>query len=172
MTGKIKLCTPDDVKALQAVSRATFADTFGAVNTPADLAKYLDDSYNEPQLLQEMQQPTSQFSFILVDDQVAGYVKLNWGPTQSEEQGDGNLEVERIYILPEFKRQGLGKQLYQYAVEKAQSLKLVAIWLGVWENNTSAQKFYEAMGFKEIGDHVFQLGTSRQRDLILQKTLV
>jgi len=172
MTGKITAVTAADMPTLQQVSRATFTDTFGAANTPEDLAKYLDKTYNQPQLLQELQQPTTTFDFISLNGVVAGYLKLNWGGTQSEKRGNQRLEIERIYILPEFKRQGLGQQLYQRAVAKATDLGLAAIWLGVWENNFAAQKFYQAMGFKEVGDHVFHLGTESQRDLILEKTLV
>ncbi|WP_203640874.1 GNAT family N-acetyltransferase [Levilactobacillus andaensis] len=172
MTGKIELCTLADLKTLQQVSRATFADTFGAANTPTDLAEYLDTAYSDAQLTQEMQQPTTRFEFILVDDQVAGYLKLNWGASQSERRGPATLEIERIYILPAFKRQGLGRQFYDDAVATAKQLGCRTIWLGVWEHNEPAQKFYQRMGFQQVGDHVFQLGTDAQRDLILEKTLV
>ncbi|AYM02709.1 GNAT family N-acetyltransferase [Levilactobacillus brevis] len=172
MTGKIKACTPAEVGQLQAVCRQTFTATFGADNTAADLAAYLDTAYNQPQLLQEMRQPTTTYDLMWVDGQVAGYLKLNWGPTQSEQRGNSALEIERIYILPAFKRQGLGRQFYQHAVAQAQSLGLTSIWLGVWEHNPAAQRFYQAMGFQQVGDHVFQLGSDQQRDLILAKTLV
>ncbi|WP_143461779.1 GNAT family N-acetyltransferase [Levilactobacillus enshiensis] len=172
MTGKIKTCTLQDLKTLQQVSRTTFTDTFGAANTPADLAEYLDTAYSDAQLTQEMQQPTAQFAFILVAGQVAGYLKLNWGASQSEHRGEATLEIERIYILPEFKRQGLGRQFYDYAVATAKQLNCRTIWLGVWEHNQPAQKFYHRLGFHPVGDHVFQLGEDAQRDLILEKTLV
>ncbi|MGX6428872.1 GNAT family N-acetyltransferase [Levilactobacillus yonginensis] len=172
MTGKIKQCTVADLKQLQAISRTTFTDTYGAVNTPADLEEYLEEAYNDDQLLAELRQPTTQFDFIYVENALAGYLKLNWGPTQSEHYGDDLLEIERIYILPAFKRQGLGQQFYQHAIATAQKLGKQAVWLGVWEHNPAAQKFYQQMGFEQIGDHRFQLGSDPQRDLILRKTLV
>lgn len=172
MTGIIKPCTEAEILQLQSVCRQTFTDTFGAANTPADLAAYLDTAYNPQQLLSELRQPTTTYELMWVGTQVAGYLKLNWGPTQSEPRGNQTLEIERIYILPAFKRQGLGQQFYQHAVDRARALGLTSVWLGVWEHNAAARKFYQAMGFTQVGDHVFQLGSDRQRDLILTKTLV
>ncbi|WP_061777055.1 GNAT family N-acetyltransferase [Levilactobacillus senmaizukei] len=172
MTTQIVPCTLGDLATLQRVSRQTFADTFGEANTPEDLAAYLDTAYSSQQLTKELTQATTTFDFILVDGQVAGYLKLNWDASQSEPCGNQSLEIERIYILPAYKRQGLGRTLYQHAVERAQRLHKTTIWLGVWEHNRPARKFYERMGFQQIGDHVFQLGSDAQRDLILQTTLV
>lgn len=172
MTTKIVPCTLSDLAALQQVSRRTFTETFGDANTPEDLAAYLATAYSTQQLTQELTQPTTTFDFIQVAGQVAGYLKLNWDASQSEHRGSHSLEIERIYILPAYKRQGLGKALYQHAVARARRLHKTTIWLGVWEHNQPARKFYERMGFQQIGDHVFQLGSDAQRDLILQTTLV
>jgi ribosomal protein S18 acetylase RimI-like enzyme len=43
------------------------------------------------------------------------------------------------------------------------------MWLGVWEYNPRAQRFYEKNGFRIVGKHVFQLGTDPQTDLLMQK---
>ena len=40
-------------------------------------------------------------------------------------------------------------------------------WLGVWENNCRALKFYEKYGFKKIGQHNFLLGNDLQTDYLL-----
>lgn len=169
MTILIKKCTLADLSALQQISRMTFADTFGAYNTKTDLAQYLDHSYSEAQLKQELTNPNSAFYFILVAGVLAGYLKINVSSAQTEQMGDEALEVQRIYILPEFKRQGLGQKLIAQAITVAKKLSKQAIWLGVWENNPDALAFYDRMGFKQIGDHVFNLGDSPQRDLILKK---
>ncbi len=45
------------------------------------------------------------------------------------------------------------------------------LWLGVWEHNDRALAFYARQGFREAGDHVFQIGQQIDRDLILVKDL-
>ena len=46
-----------------------------------------------------------------------------------------------------------------------------ALWLGVWEQNPRAIRFYRRLGFREVGDHVFVLGTDPQRDLVMVRSL-
>ncbi|MHA3067245.1 GNAT family N-acetyltransferase [Lacticaseibacillus saniviri] len=167
----IKPVTLADLATLQAISRETFSDTFGADNTPTDLAQYLNQAYGDPQLTKELTTPGTTFYFIEREGQLAGYLKVNVGEAQSEKMGQEALEIERIYIKTSFKRQGLGSKLYQFALELAQEQHKQYIWLGVWEHNVPALKFYRQLGFVQIGDHVFQLGADQQRDLLMRKTL-
>lgn len=100
-----------------------------------------------------------------------GYLKLNVGDAQSEVDYPNAMEVERIYIKPGNKRKGYGSDLMNFTVAQAEDAGINEIWLGVWEHNDPAKAFYDKMGFKEISDHVFQLGTESQRDLIMMKSL-
>ena len=54
----------------------------------------------------------------------------------------------------------------------AQENKCDVMWLGVWEYNPRAIRFYEKHGFVEVGSHVFQLGKDPQIDLLMQKKLI
>ena len=45
------------------------------------------------------------------------------------------------------------------------------MWLGVWEYNPRAQRFYEKNGFRVVGKHTFVLGSDPQTDLLMQKEL-
>jgi len=171
MTTVIKPLTDQDLPQLQAMSRLTFNDTFGAGTPEADMAQFLDEAYSQEQLGRELHTAGSSFYFIYQDQQLAGYLKLNVGAAQSEPIGDDTLEIERIYILPEFKRQGLGKTLFDFAVQQAKTAGKQAIWLGVWEHNLSAQKFYAKLGFAQFSEHVFPVGNDPQRDLLMRKTL-
>lgn len=168
---KVRKVTINDVNELQNISRETFADTFGAENKPENLNQYLDNAYDTEKLQQEIANPNSEFYFAYIDGQLAGYLKLNVGSAQSEKMGDDYLEVQRIYLKKNFKRHGLGTELVNLAVQRAQAYGKPKIWLGVWEHNDGGLKFYQKMGFKQISDHVFQLGRSSQRDLIMEKPI-
>ncbi|WP_054655232.1 GNAT family N-acetyltransferase [Lentilactobacillus kisonensis] len=171
MTITIRKCTLADMADLQQISRVTFADTFGDANTEADLSAYLNDAYSQSQLRKELTNPNSQFFFVFKDEILAGYLKVNVLDAQTEKMGQSDLEVQRIYILPQYKRHGLGRKLINQAITIAQKLHKTGIWLGVWENNLGAIAFYQQLGFKQVGDHVFTLGNSPQRDLILEKRI-
>ncbi|MEY3918157.1 MAG: Protease synthase and sporulation negative regulatory protein 1, partial [Bacteroidota bacterium] len=45
------------------------------------------------------------------------------------------------------------------------------IWLGVWEHNPRAIRFYEKQGFVKFDQHIFQLGDDEQTDILMKLSL-
>ncbi|OAU19445.1 GNAT family N-acetyltransferase [Lacticaseibacillus rhamnosus] len=160
-----------DLPTLIRISRETFADTFSAENTAADLTLFLNTTYSNAQLQRELKTNGTSFWFVKVNGKLAGYLKLNINSAQSEKRSHDTLEIERIYILPAFKRQGLGTRLLGFAQSEAIKQGKSRIWLGVWEHNEPAKKFYQKQGFQPIGDHIFQLGSDPQRDILMEKLI-
>lgn len=167
----IKKCSVPDFQELQDISTATFFETFEEHNTPEHMTAYLEKAFNGTQLKQELANPASHFFFALVDDKIAGYLKVNTDDAQSEDMGEGALEVERIYISNKFQMLGLGKLLMQRALELAEEMKKKRIWLGVWEHNVNAIAFYQKRGFVKKGVHSFFMGDDEQIDWIMVKEL-
>lgn len=171
MTTKLTECTLDDLHELQTISIVTFTETFKDQNSPEHLKAYLDEAYDLDKLKKELKNPSSRFYFIYVDQQVAGYLKLNTDAAQTEPMGADSLEVERIYVKKAFQRYGLGKQLLNKAFEMAVEQNKKRIWLGVWEENANAIAFYRKKGFVQTGSHSFYMGDDEQVDLIMVNTL-
>lgn len=168
----IKKCTLEDVSELQAISYETFNETFKDQNSPDHMNAYLERAFNRKQLEKELTNPSSQFYFVSVDHEVAGYLKVNTKDAQSEAMGDESLEIERIYIRSKFQKHGLGKILLNKALDVAAACGSKKIWLGVWEKNGNALAFYKKMGFVQTGAHSFYMGDEEQIDFIMTKTLI
>jgi ribosomal protein S18 acetylase RimI-like enzyme len=171
MTTEIRRAEVTDLATLKQLSITTFADTYGAYNTAEDLEDYYQATYNDARLTTELSSATTGYYLVYQDDQLAGYTKLNIDESQSEAKGPAYLEVERIYVLPAFKRLGIGRHLIEFAETRARELGKTRVWLGVWDQNDAAQKFYGRMAFRKTGEHVFKLGTDEQRDFMLEKKL-
>ncbi|NEN83746.1 GNAT family N-acetyltransferase [Paenibacillus elgii] len=171
MTITIKKCTLEDVRKLQEISYETFNETFKDQNSPENMNAYLERAFTLNQLEKELSNSSSQFFFVYVDHEVAGYLKVNVNDAQSEEMGDESLEIERIHIKKNFQKHGLGKYLLNQAIEIAMECNKKQIWLGVWERNENAIAFYEKMGFVQTGAHSFYMGDEEQIDFIMTKTL-
>jgi ribosomal protein S18 acetylase RimI-like enzyme len=45
------------------------------------------------------------------------------------------------------------------------------MWLGVWEENPRAIRFYQKQGFVEFDQHIFQLGEDAQTDILMKLNL-
>ncbi|NRO50873.1 GNAT family N-acetyltransferase [Lactobacillus helveticus] len=167
----IKSITTKDVKELQKVSRETFKDTFDEYTAPDDMKRFLKEDYETSKLIKEIENPDSHFFFLMVGDEVAGYLKINVGDAQTEHLKENALEVERIYLLPSFQHKGLGNVLLDYAEDTARKEGYDYMWLGVYEKNINAQHFYKRHSFEKVSEHTFQVGTDRQTDWLLLKNL-
>ncbi|MDP4567022.1 MULTISPECIES: GNAT family N-acetyltransferase [Bacillus] len=171
MTVNFIRCNVQHVKELQKIGINTFKETFLDQNKVEHIEAYVKTAFHLNQLLKELQHPSSQFYFVQVNGEVAGYLKINMNDAQSEEMGDDALEIERIYIKQSFQKQGLGKYLIDQAIEIAKNHLKRDVWLGVWEHNRAAIAFYQKLGFVQTGVHAFLMGDEEQMDFIMTKTL-
>jgi ribosomal protein S18 acetylase RimI-like enzyme len=165
---EIKIIGPDQIHALQLISRQTFSETFGDHNSKENIQLYINHHYTLENLKKELTNPDTRFYFLTDGNELKGYLKLNRGMAQTENQGDEALEIERIYIIKQAQGFGYGKELLNKAVQLSIEEGLPFLWLGVWENNVSAIRFYERNGFIPFGEHVFMLGNDSQRDILMK----
>lgn len=167
----IQKVTLNNIKQLQEIGRKTFYETFAGSNTEDDMQKYLDDSFSELKLTAELTDPNSEFYFAILDDKVIGYLKVNFGQSQTELKDDKALEIERIYVPKEYHGKKVGQILYDKALQVARQKNADYVWLGVWEENPRAISFYKKNGFVEFDKHIFKLGNDEQTDIMMKLKL-
>lgn len=165
----IQKLTTDDIGQLQQISKQTFAETFQSSNSVENMNAYLDKSFSNEKLAKELANPSSEFYFALANTRVVGYLKVNWGSSQTENPDENALEIERIYVLKEFHGKKIGQVLYEKAIEISTQKEVDFVWLGVWEENPRAIRFYQKNGFEVFDKHVFQLGDDRQTDILMKR---
>ncbi|MNJ87455.1 Protease synthase and sporulation negative regulatory protein PAI 1 [compost metagenome] len=168
---KIQKAGFGDLKTLQEISRSTFYETFADSNTEQDMQHYLSVNFSLDQLSFELSETDSQFFIAWDKDRAVGYLKVNSGQAQSDLKEDDSLEIERIYVLNAYHGKKVGQLLYAHALEVAMQLGKSSIWLGVWEMNPRAIRFYEKNDFVTFGTHVFKMGEDEQTDLLMRKSL-
>ncbi|KUY30380.1 GNAT family N-acetyltransferase [Elizabethkingia ursingii] len=167
----IRKVTLEDIEQLQKIGRQTFSETFYSSNTEENMATYLQEGFSDEKLMEELNNEGSEFYFALSENQVVGYLKINFGQSQTELQDDTALEIERIYVLKEFHGKKVGQVLYQKAIEIAKQKNADYVWLGVWEENLRAISFYKKNGFVEFDKHIFKLGDDEQTDIMMKLKL-
>jgi diamine N-acetyltransferase len=162
-----------NLKELQELGKKTFYESFAAENTAENMQYYLDTNFTGEKLTEEINNPYSAFYFAKLDDKPIGYLKINAGQAQTELPGnDSGLEIERIYVLREFQGKKVGQILFNKAVEIAKEKNAEYIWLGVWEKNVNAIRFYEKNGFIPFSKHLFKLGDDEQTDIMMKLVLI
>jgi ribosomal protein S18 acetylase RimI-like enzyme len=158
-----------DLLALQEISRQTFLDTFAEVNTKEDMSQYLEVNLSLDQLAEELNNPSTSFYFVKSNNEILAYLKLNEAKAQTEKREVPSMEIERIYVRSEFQNRGVGQFLLDFSVELTKVKQLKLIWLGVWEHNVRAIRFYERNRFQFFGKHSFILGSDEQTDLLMER---
>lgn len=167
----IRRVTGADLEALQQIGRQTFYETFSEANTPENMAAYLAEAFSVAKLSAELNEPGTEFYFAFSGRELAAYLKLNCGSAQIEENHVNSMEIERIYVLQKFQRQAVGQALLDHALLVAAKSRFSYLWLGVWEENPKAIRFYQKNGFQEFDKHIFRLGEDEQTDILMRRML-
>jgi ribosomal protein S18 acetylase RimI-like enzyme len=165
--------TPAQLELLVQLERQTFTETFAGVYRAEDLAVFLEDRKSAAAIAAQMAMPEARFYLVSHDEQPAGFLKLN---LHKQPDNDGPLpepvlEIEKIYVLQQFQGLRLGKSLMEYSLQIARENSIRTIWLGVWENNHKAIRFYQQQGFEKFGEHVFRIGPQEDTDWLMKKHL-
>lgn len=135
------------------------------------MTKYLKEALSIQRLTDEFMTEGSEFYFVKNEEEIAGYLKLNFGDSQTEPMGEKSMEIERIYVLKAYLGRGLGQFMFDQAIEIARKKQLNVLWLGVWEENQSALNFYKKNGLIEFDKHKFLLGDDLQTDVLMSCSL-
>ena len=168
----IRKATIKDVEKLKEIGKHTFAETFSSYNSPENMTAYLEKGFSTEKLKTELTDNNAEFYVAELDGKVIGYLKVNVGESQTELKLENALEIERIYVLKEFHGKKVGQILYDKALQLAIEKNVENVWLGVWEENPRAIRFYEKNGFVAFDNHIFKLGNDEQTDIMMKLKLI
>lgn len=168
---RIQQVTSADLPQLQEIAVQTFVESFANANTGENMRQYLRDSLSQEKLAAELAAPQSAFYFAWLDEQCAGYLKINIGAKLPDRTAEPVLEIQRIYVLQKFHGKQVGQLLLDHALSIAAERGLPYCWLGVWEKNPRAITFYRKNGFSDFGSQIFQLGDDAQRDILMVRAM-
>ena len=168
---RIRTASHSDAALLAALASRTFLQTFGPANTESDVALHLERHYGEDIQRKELADARCTYLIAEVGGTAAGFAMLRSVGSPACVNGGRPIEIHRFYVDAPFHGRGVAQALMSACEGEATRLQRGTLWLGVWERNDRARRFYEKMGFREIGSQEFLLGTDPQRDLVMQREL-
>jgi diamine N-acetyltransferase len=167
---RIRLARLEEAAALASLAEKTFRETFSEQNAPENMDAHCQSAYGETIQTRELQQADLEIFVAEEAGELVAYAYLR-DNTHSSVRGTKPLEIQRFYVDSSWHGRGIAQPLMQTVLERAQTRGADVLWLGVWEHNPRAKRFYEKYGFLEVGSHVFPVGDDPQRDLILARAL-
>jgi ribosomal protein S18 acetylase RimI-like enzyme len=165
----IRRATTDDVVVIADIGARTFEASFGADNRLKDMQQYLALSFSPAYLESQLSDPASIFLLAYEDDRIVGYAMLRKSKKPVSVPDPKPIELVRFYVEADIIGKGYGSALMHVCLQEAQKNGHRTIWLGVWEKNQRAIRFYRKWGFTKVGTQEFVLGSDLQNDHILAR---
>ena len=177
----LRAARPADAPALAALAEATFRATFGAANRAADMDLHCAGSYGPARQAAELADPQLQTWVVEAPagarpgpasavGPLVAFAQLRRGGAAPTCLPAGRwAELARLYVDTAWQGRRVADALMGAAVEAAAAGGAEGLWLGVWEHNPRAIRFYWRQGFAVVGDHRFLLGDDPQRDLVMRR---
>jgi ribosomal protein S18 acetylase RimI-like enzyme len=168
---RIRPASVADAALLAALGAETFTTSFGAQNTPENLAAHLAKSYGDDIQRRELADPALTYLIPEVNGRIAGYALVRAGDAPACVTGASPIEVLRFYVVQDFHGTGIAQALMDACAHEARKRGGSTLWLGVWSLNPRAIRFYQKWGFEDAGTQTFMLGDDPQQDRVLARAL-
>lgn len=169
MNVTIRKATGRDAKLLSQLAEKTFRDAFVDDTTPADMDHYVEEAFSPAVIAGEVADESSTFLIAEDGSGAIGYAKLRDGEVDSSISGERPIELQRLYLLQTALARGVGARLMEACLDVARGAGFRTVWLGVWEHNHRAIRFYERWGFRRVGEHTFTIGEDDQVDIVMER---
>lgn len=160
-----------DARDLAALGASTFSASFGHLYDPKDLQAYLRDQQSAA--FYEAAIGSIDMAVWLVrarDGSPAAYAVAGRNTLPVEDAGPRAGEVKRIYVDEAHQGKGLGHQLADITIEWLTGRRFTPVFVGVWSENTCAQRLYARYGFEKVGEYQFAVGEARDHEFIFRRT--
>ena len=166
---EIRRALVGDVETLAALGARTFRDAYLEQSDPEDVEDYVASNFNPARIAEQVSDTDTLFLLAGVGGQPVGYAKLRMGLAPACVRGPKPLELARLYLDQRVIGRGHGRALMRACLDEAVRLGCETMWLGVWEQNLRARRFYENWGFRQVGTHEFIFGGRAYDDPVLAR---
>lgn len=155
---RVREAIADDAERLAALAARTFCDAYRDLDDPADIRSYVAEHFTPSAVSAVIGDPCSTTLLAELRTQLVGYAQLQLGEPPACVSGSDPIELARLYLDTEVIGRGFGSALMHAAQAKARSLGGRTLWLGVYDRNVRAVRFYERFGFVRVGGKEFLFG--------------
>ena len=165
----IRRATLADAEALVAIGRMTFAETFGHLYPPQDLATFLAEAHGLGRARADLADPAKAVWLVEAGGEVIGYALAGPCHLPDPDVTPACGELERLYLVKAHQGGGAGGRLLAEVLAWLEKDGPRRLWIGVWSENHGAQRLYARHGFEQVGTYEFVVGQTRDHELILRR---
>ncbi|MCL2032504.1 MAG: GNAT family N-acetyltransferase [Methanomassiliicoccaceae archaeon] len=149
----MKFCEYDDAEELAEMAKEIWTDYYSTF-PDRDLPEYVLKKFQSELAIKEQMCEGYLYCFIKKDDVNVGYICVL--------RDSDTVLLSRIYILKDFRGQGLASEAIDILAEWCRNMKMRKLYLRVYKENTISISIYTHKGFtiveerkEDIGDGFF-----------------
>ena len=117
--------------------------------------------WSEKSLISELKSALALWIVAIDGDTVVGYV--------GSQSVLGEADMMNLAVLPDYRRQGIGKKLVLTLIDELQKKSIHSLTLEVRVSNVSALALYNKLGFFEVGIRPNYYSYPKENAMILRK---
>ena len=168
---RIRRGTLQDAAAIAEIAARLFVQTFVADNDPANVAAHVAANFGESAQRAELADPAITYLLLDAGTALVGFAELKARSTDPSVRGESPVEIQRFYVDQSYHGRGLASRLMDACIREANGQGAEVVWLGVWECNPRAIRFYEKQGFVDAGVKTFLMGNDLQSDRVMLRRI-
>ena len=161
----------DSVEPLAEILKSTFVDAYRDEHKKENIETYCSQHYSICALEKIIANPAYDIFFANKAGKGVGVLVVHHHncPLRLELKSS---ELKQLYVLSSEYGTGLGKHLMEQSFKLARDSNNDWMWLCVSDLNYRAQRFYQKMNFKKIGEGpILEVGTDRLASSIMLRQL-
>jgi ribosomal protein S18 acetylase RimI-like enzyme len=170
----VRIAAPADADALAEVAAATFALACPPGTKQEDIDDFLASNLSRQNFDVYLADATRLLLLAELDGLPVGYTMLVFGePADPDVAAAITLrpaaELSKCYVVPAQHGGGIASALIERSVAEAAARRAAGVWLGVNQQNTRANRFYEKSGFAVVGAKRFRVGAELHDDFVRER---
>lgn len=160
-----------DAQILADCARETFVATFGALYPIADLNHFIATTYGADLQRGEILDPHTRHRLAFDAAELIGFAKMGAYKLPLPAPEKRPRELHRLYVRAEAKGSGVAAALMDWVLACAREDAAGALYLGVYQGNERAQRFYARYGFEIVGEYEFEVGAVRDPEYVMRRAM-
>lgn len=164
---KLITATQQDIPLIQNLARRSWENAYAEILSDEQMEYMLSEMYSQTELGKHFKH--SNYHYYLIMDENTNSFEGFIGYEHHYEEN--TTKLHRIYLVPESKGKGFGKEALQFLNRKVSENGDRRIILNVNKNN-DARRFYESQGYHVYDEGVFDIGNGFVMDDYLMELLI
>ncbi|MBV8326304.1 GNAT family N-acetyltransferase [Chryseobacterium sp.] len=164
---KLIQATDKDIPLIQELARRSWKNAYADILSDEQMEYMLSEMYSEKEITGHLQ--NSNYHYYLIQDENNSSFEGFIGYEHNYE--NRTTKLHRIYLVPESKGKGFGKEALVFLNRKVSENNNDRIILNVNKYN-SARSFYESQGYTVYGEGIFDIGNGFVMDDFLMEFLI